>query len=841
MKFPFSLTSKKDKKNVEAEVPKASTEVPVPSSLEVNGVNIDVDSKLSGDISVSKPAAVASLDAEPSVTVEAGIAGMEMPELALISPETKAKASANAALSDAQINVGVGMPSEQLSASGLLSSVDTNLDVDARPSKVEGSLPGADMTSPTLKLEAPLAEVDMPSVNITENHADVQSPKLDVDGKLEVDADKDVGDIALPSVSAKVDIPQLNADHKVAGDMDFSAPTKDGKKKSKIKFPFKLSSKKGKKNAEAEIPNASVEVPSSPEVNGIDMGMDSKLSGDLSVAKPAVTVSLDAEPSASLEAGNVIAEIPEAKTDASLDASLPDPHVNVNADGPRAAVSVPRLDDEVSVPVHIELQPGMPFEQHSVTGLLPSVDTNLDVDAGPGKVEGSLPGVDSTLPTLKSEAPLAEIDMPSVVDTGIHADVKRPEVDASVDTSLPDVSFKPEVEVPVVADDLKTPADVDVARDIEMPTSDIKSPPISDLDVQPPEAEIFAKTAVPAVTTKMPSDDHKAAVNTHLSGDLTPPEAVAAVKLDGDLDGSGAGAEIPEVQSSLPETKAEAAVDVGLPDVLPDSHVNVNADGPSAEVTVPRLDGDVSVPVHAELEPGILENPYDQEHYIRSRRSSSSSSDRSDAVPEVRPDQDVGVDLRFEPVDDDIIVAKSKGQLHSQPPPVSFPASDDAARTSPVDGTDEDLVGGGWFDLEPSMQVERRVERSEALQRHGYAVLVTAAMLKLGAVVHDELENGNGTSSQTPDDQNGGSRRSSSSGSSDEPSSKYYYNGMDNAAELDSAGDGHFVNGDDSKYVDDEQPLASEKRLLQDDTSQEIAVTANIRRTTADDNDASEA
>jgi len=606
IKFPFSLSSKKDKKNVEAEMPKTSIEVT--SLPKVNGADMDMDSKLSGDISVSKPAAVVSVNAEPSVSLDAGKTEMQMPEVALTSPETKAETSINATLPDispdAQINVGTDMPSEQLSVSGLLPSIDTELDVDARPGKVEGSLPGVNMTSPAPKLEAPSTEVDMPSVGNVGIHAEVQPAELDTDGKLEVNAGADVGNVDLSSVSGKADIPQLNADQKIAVDVDVSASAKDVKKKSKIKFPFKLTSKKDKKNVEVEVPNASVEMPSSPEVNDVDINVDSKLPGDLSVDKPIASVSFVAAPSVSLDGGKAGMEMPE------LALTSPDTKASVTAVVP-----------DIAPDAQINVGADMLSEQPSVSGFYPSIDTKLDVDAGQEKVEGSLPGVDMTSPTLKLEAPSAEVDMPSVIDAEMNADVQLPNVDADAsldvdagkdvgDIELPSVSAN--INVPPLNDDHKVAADVDLSAPAKngKKKSKIKFPfsLSSKKDKKNVEAE------VPKASIEVPGPPEINGVeidrDSKPSGDISVSKPAAVASLDAEprvsAESGISGMEMPEIALTSPEIKGETSANA----TLPDAQINVGAGMPSEQLSasglLPSIDTELDVDAGPEKVEGSL-------------------------------------------------------------------------------------------------------------------------------------------------------------------------------------------------------------------------------------------
>ena len=176
--------------------------------------------------------------------------------------------------------------------------------------------------------------------------------------------------------------------------------------------------------------------------------------------------------------------------------------------------------------------------------------------------------------------------------------------------------------------------------------------------------------------------------------------------------------------------------------------------------------------------------------------------------------------------------------MHLEPLAVSLSASDKVQSTD--DGTDRN----SWLVSAPALHTERRIQRTESFQRHGYAVLVTSAMLKLAATVHEEFENG---SSQMPADKvddkskhdqedDAKSSSSSSSSSSGQLSGQYYY-GMNNVDSTEinlarsvraAAGNRHFVKGVESiedsakddehsspstSSTDDEQPPTNGMRL----------------------------
>ena len=305
-------------------------------------------------------------------------------------------------------------------------------------------------------------------------------------------------------------------------------------------------------------------------------------------------------------------------------------------------------------------------------------------------------------------------------------------------------------------------------------------------------------------------------------GASSPEVDVPAVDTDAkvDFDGGKADVEIPE--ANLPETN------VSLPDVSAEPQLSFSVNQPTedvpasvrlpagelhaqpdaaADVTAPDIDGKASVPEATELDivPGV--------------RLDRDASDLPDTEPH---------EIRLEAnVDDDIDVKASAPQLHSEPP------SD----------------GGSWFDPAPTLQVERRVERAELFQKHGYAILVTSAMLKRGESVHDDLDDKFGDRSHH--DQEDDAKSSSSGDSSDRLSGQYYF-GMNSSNVDDSARSDGVVNGEYSAGIgggvsgglsdsqsrlegtgEDEHPsLTNGMRLQQQgDASRDIVVTAGVRRT----------
>ena len=816
-RFPFKSKSKKAK----VEAPSVSVEMPNPTEVNDVNKNADVDLQLSGDLSTPAP------DSDIAVNLVGTTADVEIPEVHSSLPDTKAEASVDA-------NLPVLSPDLQVTVSSSSSSSSSS------------------RSSSELKLDASAPEVDVPSVGVDGKTPDlagvevgIQRPEVDVDGKLDVETSKDVDSIESPTVSATVDIPQIIADHdKAVAAVDLAVSPKDGKKKSKFHFPFKSKSKKTPAvEAKVEAPNVRAEIPNAMPI--------------------AVAVDVDSADRHTPEA----TELSMATEPVSAEVDLKELQLDV----PSPEVDAPSIGDNG---VHVGVHPAEI-----------NVDSKLDVRTSKDVGSNEAPSISATadIPQLKAE----------------HG---KPAADVVVAVPAKDGKKKSKFHFPFKSKSKKAPT-------------------------------VEAKVEVPRVNAEIPNPAEVNDVNKNADVDLQLSGDVSAPTLDVDttvnLDGTSADMEIPEVPSSLPETKAEASVDANLPVLSPDLQITVSSssssssrssselklDASAPEVDVPLVGVDGKTPDLAGVEVGIQRPEVDADVKLDAETSKevdnvgSPSVSATVDIPQTNADHDkavVNADPGVSPsskkkkskfrfpfksknknaravevkVETPSVKAErsstaDRNDVHKDSnvsgdvdPQLDVPASvhlstepDSTAPETSVEvtaprlssfphTTDAGLVDGSWPDSTPTLHTDRRVQRSESFQRHGYAILVTSAMLKLEAAVHDDLQNG---VPQTSDDQvddakSSGSSSSSSSRSSSRQSGQYYHgiNSTEFIQHQAEAGDGH-CDKDSTEITEAEHSLTNGMRLQQlpqDDTSREIGITVGVRRSTTDNsaaNGASEA
>jgi len=230
--------------------------------------------------------------------------------------------------------------------------------------------------------------------------------------------------------------------------------------------------------------------------------------------------------------------------------------------------------------------------------------------------------------------------------------------------------------------------------------------------------------------------------------------------------------------------------DVKTPD-LADVHVN-NVQPPETDtercVDVPiSVDGEVSVPAVGQLDgvPKVdAKSSSSSSSSSSSRRSSQDVSELPDLKPvEVPPprDQDENQlpDVKSDDDDDEEVIVK----VSAKPVCASLPPSDEVVPGGP--GDEGPVDGSLSWSLAPTSQRDRCVRRTEPFQPHGYAVLVTPAMLKQQATVLDEFDNGRRPRQPSADDKHDQDGESSSSSSRSRNSSEdrlsgQYYFGINN-------------------------------------------------------------
>ena len=820
--FPFKSKSKKAPA-VDAKVKAPIVSVEIPNHTEVSDVskNADVDLQISGDLSAP------SLNADSTVNMDGPRADVVIPEVPSSLPETKAEASVDA-------NLPVVSP---------------DLQVTASPSSSSSSSSSSSRSSSEVKLDASAPDVEVPSVDVDGKTPDlagievgIQRPEVDVDGKLDAETSKDLDNIQSPSVSATVDIPQINADHgkAVAGD---DLP-KDGKKKSKFHFPFKSKSKKTPAvEAKVEAPNVRAEIPNAMPI--------------------AVAVDVDSADRHTPEA----TELSMATEPVSAEVDLKELQLDV----PSPEVDAPSIGDNG---VHVGVHPAEI-----------NVDSKLDVRTSKDVGSNEAPSISATadIPQLKAEhgKPAADVVVAVPAKDGkkkskfhfpfkskskkaptVEAKVEVPRVNAEIPNpaEVNDVNKNADVDLQLSGDVSAPTLDVDTTVNLDGTSADMEIPEVpSSLPETKAEASVDANLPVLSPDlqiTVSSSSSSSSRSSSELKLDASAPEVdVPLVGVDGktpDLAGVEVGIQRPEVDADV-KLDAETSKEVD----------NVGSPSVSATVDIPQTNADHDKAV-VNADPGVSPSSKKKKSKFRFPFKSKNKNARAVEVkvetPSVKAERsstadrnDVHKDSNVSgDVDPQLDVPAS---VHLSTEPDSTAPETSVEVTAPrlssfPHTTDAGLVDGSWPDSTPTLHTDRRVQRSESFQRHGYAILVTSAMLKLEAAVHDDLQNG---VPQTSDDQvddakSSGSSSSSSSRSSSRQSGQYYHgiNSTEFIQHQAEAGDGH-CDKDSTEITEAEHSLTNGMRLQQlpqDDTSREIGITVGVRRSTTDNsaaNGASEA
>ncbi|PWA21057.1 hypothetical protein CCH79_00018817 [Gambusia affinis] len=458
------------------------------------------------------------------------------------------KVSLNKPSADA--GAAVTMPSIGLTGSDIKADIDGLL-----------KTPDVSVSAPQVKIPNASLKVDKPDLKSGE----YQSPKLTLPNfklpkiepsKTEMDVS---GDLDLPSVSGKVDAPNLNlstpkssvsgglnAEHGVGGKI--TGPTFNG---DLPKIP-NASLKVGKPNLKSgknqspkfKMPNFQL-----PKIEPPETEMD--VSGDLDL--PSVSGKVDAP--------NLNLSTPKSHF------NKPNPEFNepnVNLNEPDLKFEAPNAD--IEGPSGKIKWPHLKWKSPKVRGPDTDLDAEIsvpDANVPMAKVDGDLDvGID--FPKAHIKGPEVDVDSPSGKINWPHLKWKKPRFHGSKDSLDIDASIDPadaNLSLPKVKGEFDPP-DVD----INLPKADIKGP---DLDVQTPELDIES-TAAPKIEGEIHTPD------LHLKA---PKTQLQSQKLD--------------LNAKLPNTELEA------PDVTIKSP-NLDTNQPKLALKAP--DGQIKTP-DLELDP----------------------------------------------------------------------------------------------------------------------------------------------------------------------------------------------------------------------------------------------
>ncbi|XP_016517186.1 neuroblast differentiation-associated protein AHNAK-like, partial [Poecilia formosa] len=357
----------------------------------------------------------------------------DLPKLSLNKPSADADAA-------------VTMPSIGLPGSEIKADIDGSL-----------KTPDVSVSAPQVKIPNASLKVDKPNLKSGEYQApkfkmpNFKLPKTEPP-KTEMDVS---GDVDLPSVSGKVDAPNLNLStpksHFNKPNLEFNEP------KVNLNDP----------NLKLEAPNADIEAPSgkikwphfklkSAKVKGPDTDLDAEMSVP-------------------------DANVPTAKVDGDLD---------VDIDFPKADIKGPEVD--VDSPSGKINWPHLKWKKPKFHGSKDNldIDANIDppdVDLSLPKVKGGLdpPDVDMTLPKADIKGPDFDVESTSGKINWPHLKWKKPKFHGSKDNLDIDANIDPpdvDLSLPKVKGGLDPP-DVDM----NLPKADIKGP---DFDVESTSGEI---------------------------------------------------------------------------------------------------------------------------------------------------------------------------------------------------------------------------------------------------------------------------------------------------------------------------------------------------------------
>lgn len=460
--------------------------------------------------------------------------------------------------------------------------------------KVNG--PDADVSAPDLSLSAPKIDggINAPDVNLKSPEADLEGPQLDINAP-DVDGPSGkfnwlnlkkptFGTLKGPKGNIDADVKGPDASVTAPG-VDLSAP---GFSAPTIEAP----------DVNINMPNADIKGPG-VDLNGPDIDADTDLSGGkLKLPK---------------------LKLPKFKgtkvKGPELDAGLKAPNIDASLDLPKGGMDAPNVDLKTS---DLSLSaPNIGLDA-----------TDLDINLPKGDVKG--PDVDASAGKVK----LPKINIPKFGSSGLT--VKGPDLNVDADAKAPNLNLS----APTNKGDFSTP-DVDLGADLK----DILSAPKTTIDV--PDFNLSnPKTNLAKADVNRPSLD---LTNADVQGpdlNFTAPNlSLSSPKIDGNLSAPNIDTKLPKAELDVKRPNAQvktpdldldshlgdfnlphfkvptlglSSPDTEVPSVNPSVEAGIKAPKvslgtPMADMTVPKLEGDVKGPeapyIDADLEKSKLKFP----------------------------------------------------------------------------------------------------------------------------------------------------------------------------------------------------------------------------------------
>ncbi|XP_008427231.2 neuroblast differentiation-associated protein AHNAK [Poecilia reticulata] len=478
-------------------------------------------------------------------------------------------------------------------------------------SDIDGSLktPDISVSAPQVKMPNASLKLDKPDLKSGEYQApNFKLPSLKLT-KTEMDVS---GDMDLPSVSGKVDAPNLNLSAPKSGfsgglnvehgvDGRITGPTIKGD------LP-KLNLNKPSADVDAAVTTPSIELPGSDVKTDIDGLLKTPVSVSAPQVKmPNASLKIDKPDLKSGEYQGPNFKLPKTEMDVSGDMDLPS--VSGKVDAPNLNLSTPKshfkkpnlefnepkgnLNDpdlklespnaDIEAPSGKIKWPHLKWKSAKVKG------PDTDLDAGISIPDANMPtakadrdlDVDIDFPKADIKGPEVDVDSPSGKINWPHTKWKKPKFHGSKDSLDIDANIDPadlDLSLPNVKGELDPP-DVDM----NLPKVDIKD---KDLDVQTPDIDIdppSGKINWPHLKWKKPKVQGLA-----IDGDLNAPDVnLASPKIEGDIDAPKAELNLHKADLTAPDVDAPSGK-INWPHLKWKKH---KVHGPKAEV-----DGDWNTP-----------------------------------------------------------------------------------------------------------------------------------------------------------------------------------------------------------------------------------------------------
>ncbi|XP_029927216.1 neuroblast differentiation-associated protein AHNAK isoform X2 [Myripristis murdjan] len=560
------------------------------ADLDLNGPNVDLngpDVDLNGpDVDLKGP----GVDLKsPNTDIEVSSGKIKWPHLKLKGPKVKGL--------DEDISGDLSVPDAKLSTPNIDGNLST--DVDLNLPKVDHEIPDVNGQTPDLDIDARSWKINWPHRKWKKPR--LHSPKADMDANLKT-PDIKAPDAELNLTNVAPELPNIDV-HSPDADIDIDAPSK------KINWPH-LNWKKPKLHS----PKADIGIDA--DLNTPDANLSApKIDGDISADVNTPDLSLSpAEVGASLAGPDVDLNLPGAHIDhPELDVNSPNADIEVPSGKikwptlkkPRWTISGPKVKgpdvdvDAISAPDLSLSAPKTDLEGPKVD----IDDPNIDTEALSGKRKkftlkmpkfGTLKGpkVDVDEPKIDSGIDTPQIDLPTV-------DVQDPEIDLNPpDVSLDPHSGKlklpklklpkirgPKIKGPDVEADLKTP---DIDASVDLPKVDMDAPNLDlegqNLALSAPKIE--GQLDVPKANLTGPDVDLQSPEVDVPSGKFKLPKmkfpkfGSTGLKVKGpdlDVDSQGLDASVPDVDVKLPKA------DLTAPEA--------NLEAPDLNLTAPQITG----------------------------------------------------------------------------------------------------------------------------------------------------------------------------------------------------------------------------------------------------------